>query len=105
MCEVIEAENLLVAYFATQRKRKVSIGRLKTLRARIESSSEEPVYVDITRSSLVRAVELNAGILDWKGSFIVCLQTPAGANKLDENYNWRIPAPLRSRLMQVVKSA
>lgn len=108
MCEVIEAENLLVTYFAKHQKNKVSICRLKALRAQIEQSLEDPVYVDITRSSLVKAIELNAGVIEWKGAFVFWLQPSLKARKraeLEESCNWRIPARIRSKFEQVVAAS
>jgi hypothetical protein len=108
MCEVIEAENVLVTYFATHKERRISVRRLKTLRTLIEKVVDEPVYVDITRSSLVKAVELNQGLIDWEGSFLLwLLNTPkrADSSKIEETYNWRIPARIRSQFERVVATS
>jgi len=105
MCYVIDSENLLFNYFATHSKKQVRIRTLNRLRSIIEQSLDSLVYVDVTSSSLVTAIENNEGMFDWRQDSIFCLSPDAYRPALARKRNWRLPSDMRARYVDLVKSA
>lgn len=111
MIYTIEAENLLVNYFATHNDSHISISRLKRLREGIESEIPS-VYLDITRGSIDQAILQNPGYLDWgqdEGS-IICINKElkisiSGEESfLENNYNWDLPSSLKRPYLEEITS-
>ncbi|MCK4564799.1 MAG: hypothetical protein KAU94_09005 [Verrucomicrobia bacterium] len=103
MCYVIDSENLLVNYFRSHsEKKRVSIGKLKDLRGHIESQLSLTIYIDITVSSLVDAVEGNPSRFDWRGDYIINMLPDVIEDT--EDVNWMVPEAIKDQYTKLVST-
>lgn len=99
---IIEAENLLVNYFVSKKKKEVTNVILSGLKNLIESTLNN-VYVDITANS-IRAVAVNNKKTFKMETTKIKLVKPItmSIDQVKETYNWRLPETITEQYMELI---
>lgn len=103
MCHVINSENLLANFFSIKKVDKVSIPELKRLRQNIEKKLLYVVYVDITKDSIISAIEVNNGKYTWDDDCIIRGKEEFDSiQKVEDKYNWNMPKSIKEIYLSII---
>jgi hypothetical protein len=98
MYTIIDAECILANLL--QRYEKVTVGDLNRTRATIEKAVTS-VYVDVTKNSLIRAINRRPEMFVWEEDVFRRLKEWP-VSEVEEFFNWRIPADIRLSVLKVI---
>lgn len=96
MDTTIEAEVILANLFKNSNRQTVQIRDLNRLREILEVKFRG-IYVDVTKNSLIRAVNRNTDRFGWEENLISRLGGP-WTDDFADSLDWRIPADIRSEV-------
>jgi len=98
MYKTIEAECILANLL--HKYQQIRIRDLNRARAEIEKAVSS-VYVDVTKNSLIRAVNRRPEMFEWE-DHVFRRRKEWPAAEVEESFNWQIPANIRQKVLQVL---
>jgi hypothetical protein len=99
MYKIIEAECILANLL--HRHKKVTVRDLSRVRAAIEKAVST-VYVDVTKNSLIRAVNRRPEMFVWEDDVFRRRKAWPSA-KVEESFNWQIPEDVRPTVLKALE--
>lgn len=103
MCQTIEA-NVILANLL-RKNSEVTIRQLKEVRRQLETDIKG-LYVDITLTSIIIAVETNPDMFELEDNTISRHDDKNFRDDyLEDCFNWRIPERMRTQVLEVLHCA
>jgi hypothetical protein len=102
---IIEAKVILANLL--RNKEKVTIRNLKGIRKKLETSIKG-LYIDITMTSIIIAVETNNNMFELDDNIIYRCKNSEKNFKddyLEDCFNWRIPEKIKDKVLEILRDS
>ena len=107
MCRQICVEFLLANHFQKSPQKPLTYTGLRKLRSGLESAIESLVYVDISASSVLWAVEQYPKMFKWDGKAVTRAKESEAffsADYVESHFNSEVDESIRQAALRVVRS-
>ena len=106
MCRQIPAEFLLANYFRRYPQKPITYAHLRKLRSELEAAIQDLVFVDISGSSVLSAVEQYPEMFEWDGSAVRMTEGSEeffSEDYIDSRFNSEVDKSIRQTALRVLR--